>query len=533
MVDDPNQTLRRTISDMTKRQSHKWCGIVTCLVAMVCGLAAGQVLTAAEVSAFVSAMASIQAEDLTAHTDTLADDAFEGREAGTRGGKATANYLMKKLEGYGLKPGGDRGSYFQQFGSYRNVLAVLPGSDEELRDEYLVVGAHFDHVGYGSKKNSYGSGYIHNGADDNASGTAALLEIAEALTHLPEAPRRSILIAFWDAEEKGLLGSKHWVKNPTVPMEQVRFKINADMVGRMTDDKVIVYGSRTAAGLRNLVAHANHHSDLEVSYVWWINPRSDHYTFVKEKIPVLMLHTGLHNDYHRPSDDAHKLNATGMQRISQLMFSLTYELAESDSVPAWRKDGAWESSAQRKLFETAPAAKQPRLGITWDETPAEAYAEEPGLVVKSVLSRTQADIAGLLAGDRIIEFDDQQVTGGEQFRGLVLAAPRETSMVVMRKGEEYPLDVSLSGQPVQLGISWRENSAEPNTVTVVQVLPGSPADNAGIKRLDRIVAVDGESFADSAAFEALALPSGQAVKFQVERNGRLLTVNVTPNSKRD
>ena len=176
--------------------------LLASLITVVCASAA----TANEFAAMASALESIQVEDLTGHTDTLADDAFEGREAGTRAGKATSNYLMKQLEKYGLAPAGDRGSYFQQFGGYRNVLAVLPGSDEKLKHEYIVLGAHYDHVGYGMKKNSYGPGYIHNGADDNASGTAALLEVAQALTLLPEAPRRSILIAFWDAEEQGLLG---------------------------------------------------------------------------------------------------------------------------------------------------------------------------------------------------------------------------------------------------------------------------------------------------------------------------------------
>ena len=107
------------------------------------------------------------------------------------------------------------------------------------------------------------------------------------------------------------------MKEPTVPVENVVFKINADMIGRMEEDKVIVYGTRTGAGLRQIVAQANHHMDLTISYVWWLNPRSDHYTFSKQNIPVLMLHTGLHSDYHRPTDDADKLNADGMWRITQ------------------------------------------------------------------------------------------------------------------------------------------------------------------------------------------------------------------------
>ena len=499
------------------------------LLALVCAVVHASATAANEFAAMASALESIQVDDLTGHTDTLADDAFEGREAGTRGGKATSNYLMKELEKYGLTPAGDRGSFFQQFGGYRNVLAVLPGSDEKLKSEYVVLGAHYDHVGYGTKRNSYGSGYIHNGADDNASGTSALLEVAQALTLLPKAPRRSILIAFWDAEEKGLLGSKHWMKHPTIPVENVVFKINADMIGRMEKDKLIVYGTRTGAGLRQIVAAANHRTDLKISYVWWLNPRSDHYTFSKKNIPVLMLHTGLHSDYHRPTDDAHKLNAQGMRRITQLFLTLTYDLAQRRDLPKFRKEGAWESSAQRKVFEAPPAPKQPRLGVTWENDNPKPDA--PGLTVKSVLPHSAAEDAGLRRGDRIVQFNGQELTSGDQFRAFVLAAPRESTLQIVRSqgdnAENMP--VKLSGNPVQLGISWRENSAEPNAVTVVSVLPGSPTQLAGVRRLDRIIAVDGQKFDGSKGFEELILTDAEEREFDVERDGRFLKLRVTPN----
>ncbi len=484
---------------------------------------------AAELSALASALETITADQLKEHTDTLADDSFEGREGGSRGGKATANYLMTRLEGYGLSPGGKSGSYFQSFGSYRNVLAVLPGSDEQLKEEYIILGAHFDHVGYGTRKNAYGAGFIHNGADDNASGTAALLEVAQAFAEMEVAPRRSILFAFWDAEEKGLLGSKHWVANPTVPLDKVRLKINADMVGRMEDEKVIVYGTRTAPGLRRIVAEANQGIDLNVSYVWWINPRSDHYTFVKKQVPVLMLHTGLHKDYHRPSDDAHRLNIDGLQRTSKLLFSTAHDLANRDDVPRWRKEAAWESTSHRKTFESAPAASPPRLGVSWESVAEQG--EESGLLVKGVSQGSSAEAAGVLPGDRITAFNGRAINSGEELRAQVLASPQDVEIVVRRKSSDEPitLKAKLPGQPVQLGISWRENSAEPGAVTVVKVIEGSPAYAAGIRRLDRIYAVDGERFANSDAFEKVVLPKNRTVRFLLERAGRLFAVEVKPN----
>lgn len=188
-----------------------------------------------------AALESITAEELTEHVRVLAHDSFEGREAGTRGGHAAARYLATHLEKLGATPAGERGSYYQPFGANMfNVLCQFPGSDPKLKEEYIVVGAHFDHVGYGARDNSNGPiGFIHNGADDNASGTAALLEIASALKELGDAaPRRTIVIGFWDGEEKDLLGARHWVANPTVPREKIKLAFNADMIGRLRNDRV-------------------------------------------------------------------------------------------------------------------------------------------------------------------------------------------------------------------------------------------------------------------------------------------------------
>src|SRR5581483_3518130 len=137
-----------------------------------------------------------------------------------RGGHAAAVYLAQQFEKYKLAGGASPTSYFQVFSNqYRNLLGLLEGSDPTLREQVIVVSAHYDHVGYGNSQNSYGPiGFIHNGADDNASGDAGLLELVEAFTKLEQRPKRTILFAMWDGEEGGLLGSKHWVANPTLPL---------------------------------------------------------------------------------------------------------------------------------------------------------------------------------------------------------------------------------------------------------------------------------------------------------------------------
>lgn len=494
---------------------------------LLVGLGTTSGTPAAELSAVAAAAASIQADDVRGHTDTLADDSFEGREAGTRGGRATTTYVMKKLEALGLQPAGDNGGYFQSFGGYRNVLAVVAGADGRLKDEVVVIGAHLDHVGFGSKRNSLNPGFIHNGADDNASGTAALLEVAEALSKLPAPPRRTILLAFWDAEEKGLLGSKHWIAHPTLPLEHVKFNINADMVGRMEDDKVIVYGTRTAAGLRRLVTQQNELTELNVSYVWSIDRNSDHYTFVKEKIPVLMLHTGKHKDYHQPGDDAHKLNVDGITRIAQLVFRVTCDLADREELPKWRDGGVWESGSHRKRYETPSAPPAPRLGITWD---LEKPDDLPGLPVNQVSSGSPAFLAGLKAKDRILKFDGHEIQTGEDLRRRVLAAPKDVQIVIRREGTELPLSLNarLNGKPVRVGINWRENTAEPGAVTIVRVAEGSPAADAGVQTLDRIYAVGGRDFADSDEFQRRIAAIDGPIDLLLDRDGRLLNVRVTP-----
>src|SRR5690606_17014020 len=142
-------------------------------------------------------------------------------------------------------------------------------------------------------------------------GTAAILELAEALAGLDVPPRRPILLALWDAEEKGLLGSTHWVTHPTLAGLRPAFLINVDMIGRLRENRLTVYGVRTATGLRYTTSTANMQTDLELLFDWEQRRDSDHLPFFERQVPYLMFHTGLHDDYHRPSDDPERLNLPG------------------------------------------------------------------------------------------------------------------------------------------------------------------------------------------------------------------------------
>jgi hypothetical protein len=454
----------------------------------------------------------------------LADDTFEGREVGTRGNRAAAGYIVDLLKKYGIPGGGPDGSYYQTGTQSNSILAIAEGRDPQLKQEVILVGAHFDHVGYGSARTSYGpTGFIHNGADDNASGVAALLEVVEAVSRLPQRPLRTIVFAFWDGEEKGLWGSKYWVEHPTLPLEQLRVAINADMVGRLRGSKVTVYGSRTAPGLRRIVSQQNG-PELALDFNWDIKGDSDHYSFFTRNVPFVMLHTGLHDDYHRPSDDVEKINHAGLAEISRLLFGIVVGLADAPDLGKFRSQSRLESQFVRRGVEVSLPPPPGRLGLRWNE----AAARDGKIVVDSVSPGSAAAHAGIRAGDRILNFAGHELTDARQFRLAVLAAANPVPVMLERAGETAPLELSLNlaGEPVRLGISWRVDSAEPGCVIVNRLIPGSPADMAGIRAGDRIDRISGNDFATGDEFRELARTLPDPLILEVESSGRVRSIEI-------
>ncbi len=293
----------------------------------------------------------ITAEEIQAHVDVLSSDAFAGRGAATDGERLAADYLVSVLETIdGLEPAGDDGGWFQDFAipptavpddidhaTARNVLARLPGADPDLAGEVVVLGAHYDHVGpRGLHGGSMGGiGEIHNGADDNASGSALLLEVAAALASSTR-PRRTVVFQWYSGEELGLLGSRHWVDHPTFPLEDVVAMINTDMVGRLLGGTLLVGGTGSSPQLEAIVARAEGSEGLQ----FVLDPPgaapSDNASFYLAGVPVLFLFTGVHEDYHRPTDDVDKLNAGGAAKVSRLAYRLVRAIDALDERPAFR-----------------------------------------------------------------------------------------------------------------------------------------------------------------------------------------------------
>jgi hypothetical protein len=471
-----------------------------------------------------AALISITDKELKRHVDVLADDSFEGRAAGSRGGQAASGYLRTELAELGIEPLGTDGDYFQYFrGGWRNLIARIPGTDPALKDQYILIGAHYDHVGYGNNRTSYGpTGYIHNGADDNASGTSVLLEVAQALQMIEN--RRSMLIVFWDGEEQGLLGSKHFVRNPSVPLEQIRLSINMDMVGRLRDERLTVFGTRTLSGSRRLISEQNLSPTLTIDFDWENKPNSDHHPFFIRNIPYLMPHTGLHDDYHRPRDDAHKINAQGMEQVGRLLFRIIRQIDQQDEISGFRSLARREYPRHQRILERPTPAPVKRLGLAWKSS----AASDSGLLVTRIQYGSPASEAGIQTGDRITEFDGQLIDSDVSMRAAVFAAPATSQVIVTRSDQEQPLelDIQLRGEPMRLGLSWRTDEAEPEAGLVSRVIAGSPAAAAGLRVSDRIYAVNSRRWGDPEQMQDQLVSATLPLTLLVERDGLLETITL-------
>jgi hypothetical protein len=405
-------------------------------------LAAAPVL-AADLSAS-AAMASLRAEDAQRHVVALADDALEGRAAGSRGGRAAGAYLVEEFERIGVDPAGNEGGYYQRFGTMRNVLGMLRGRDPEASREIVVLGAHYDHVGYGKLSNSFGpTGFIHNGADDNASGVAGLLEVAEACTLLPQRPRRTIVFALWDGEEVDLLGSRHFVKRLPLPLarQTVAFSINLDMIGRLRSERVEVYGSRSAIGLRRAVVDANLSAGLQLAFSWEYSEDSDHYPFLEAGIPTLMFHTGLHGEYHRPSDDSHLVNFAGVAQVTQLALATLLTVAETADSPVFRSACRSENEASRSRLEAeAPPAPARRWGVGTREDPGDPGAP----IIVRVSAGSPADRGGLRIGDRIVAIDHQTLENQDDMVEGFAQANDQVTLTLDRQGRLHDVELNAA-----------------------------------------------------------------------------------------
>ncbi|MFM8263210.1 MAG: M28 family peptidase [Pirellula sp.] len=300
-----------------------------------------------------------------------------------------------------------------------NVLGLLPGQGD-LAEQYVIVGAHFDHVGMGGAGSlAPGTYAIHNGADDNASGTVGLLEtarqIVEAAKNAPaDKPRRSILFMTFSAEELGLIGSEYYVNHPRFELTKTVAMLNLDMVGRLQDNVLTVYGTGTAREFDDLLTRSNEKLGFDIKrQPEGVGP-SDHQSFFLKGIPVYHFFSGFHPDYHRPSDDFDKINVEGLSKIVDMVVFLTDSIAHAPERPTFLK------SAGTKV----------RLGVRIKQG-------EPGLVVERVMPGGWAKKAGVEANDRILKIGQTEVAGREDMdQALQDYKPGDELEVQVQRGEE-------------------------------------------------------------------------------------------------
>jgi hypothetical protein len=414
------------------------------------------------------ALETIDGDDIYTYIDFLASDALFGRNAGTAGNERAVEWIADTFKRMGLEPAGDEGTYFQHF-TFRprgtkgkkskaaNVMAVLEGADRKLKKEVIVVGAHMDHVGrkgHESNPGRLGKGsdgdIIWNGADDNASGTAGVIEIAQAFAFSRLKPSRTILFVLFNAEEHGLHGSRYYVKHPVYPLEDTVAMVNLDMIGRNSEMPVKVLGAETSRDevMKKLVqACTAEVPGVTLDFKMRNFSGSDHGPFLNRKIPVAFFFTGLHRDYHHTTDEVDKIDCKHAAKVSKAAFLLIHCLANRPDRVEFNPEFRTRDPglAKRKLLGVDLGKR-----VTVDELEGLGLNDDQGAVrITRVHDDTPAATAGLERGDLILGLGTTRIRRKEEVTSLkeaIDAAPLEAEIPVeiVRDNRVLVLSVQLA-----------------------------------------------------------------------------------------
>ena len=373
----------------------------------------------------------------------LSNDKLEGRQTGTPGEKAAADYIKKRFKKLGLQPKGTDG-FLQPFTfkpktnpheevkftenadgtiTGRNVIGYLDNNAKNT----IIIGAHYDHLGYGGDGSLYRDSIkaIHNGADDNASGVAVMLNLISKLKKVNT--KNNYLFMAFSGEEMGLLGSNYFVKNPTIDTKAVSYMINMDMVGRLRDSALAVYGTGTSPIFKQVLKSHNTKFKL-IQKESGVGP-SDHTSFYLADIPVLHFFTGQHEDYHKPTDDKETLNYDGMEIISNYIFNIISDLNDNGKL-AFRKT---KSEKQQVRFKVG-------LGVIPDY-----MFDGKGMRIDGISEDKPAQKAGLQKGDIVIELGAKKVTDMMSYMKALAVFKKgdKTTVIVIRNGKEVKAKIQF------------------------------------------------------------------------------------------
>ena len=369
----------------------------------------------------------------------LASDSLDGRLTGSPGNDSAAAYIARRFRELHLQPGGDDGGWLQHWtvGSTaatreagvadrrtENVVGILRGHGP-LAGQDIVIGAHFDHLGNGpfaSTATGDSAHLIHHGADDNASGTAAVMEIARLLATARERPARTIVLVLFSGEEEGDLGSAWYADHPDIPVDSTLAMINLDMVGRLRDNRLLILGVRSATEWQPLLdsVNATYRLDVRASGDGWGN--SDQNSFFAKHLPVLFFFTDLHADYHRPADTWDKINAPGVATVAAFAADVARRLAARPGP---------------LTFVDAPPPRMASGTRAYLGTIPDMTGEPGGVRLSGVSAGSPADVAGLKAGDILVGIGADTVANlNDMQNALVKHHPGDTVILRVRRGDQ-------------------------------------------------------------------------------------------------
>ncbi len=433
-------------------------GLAGSLLAAVAAIAGLVGVPGAAVAQSSAGALSSEVEQYQADVGWLADDAREGRGMESRGLEESGDWLVKQFEVIGLEPAGENG-YRDPFtaqvmiadpdqadnphgGERRaveafNVVGRIPAGAADRLPGAIVVGAHYDHLGMGGQGSlEPDASEIHNGADDNASGTAALLAVARELVGRRDELRRDVWFVAFSLEEKGLLGSSTFAREPTggLEMDDVFAMLNMDMVGRLTDDRLQVLGGGSAEEWVKVVTPLCENAMLQCTIAGDGFGSSDQSSFFAAGVPVLHFFTGTHSEYHKPSDDADLINAEGGVRVAGLVSEVTILTAGLETPLTYIE--AKERQSQRMSFKVT-------LGIVPDYAGPSDGA--PGLLLSGVRPEGPAGKGGLERGDIIVGMGEKEIASIEDYMMVLADTEPGTTMpvAVMRNGQRVVLEITF------------------------------------------------------------------------------------------
>lgn len=386
------------------------------------------------------------AERMMEHIHYLAGEELEGRGAGSKGIEKAAAYIANAFNKAGLQPGAEGDSYFQTWtdviddkghtGELKNVVGLIPGTDPDMKGESVIVCAHYDHLGLGWPDVRPGNkGKIHPGADDNASGVAVMLELAQLLAGTLKPPRSVLFIAF-SGEENGLKGSRYYVNNSTrFPADKVIGVLNLDTVGRLFDKKLLVLNSSSAREWKFIFMGAGYVTGVEAEMVTQDLDASDQTSFIKAGVPGVQFFTGPHEDYHRPTDTVEKIDAAGLVKVAAFVREGIVYLAERKEPLSFT--GSTEKAKDRPAVT---GGKRASTGSMPDFT----YSGK-GVKIGAVGDDSPADRAGLQKGDIIIRLGEYKITDLRQYSQVLakFSPGDQTKITFLREGKEMTATIEL------------------------------------------------------------------------------------------